>query len=61
MYILTIVFVASQVSVVSIHASSDACEEAAQRARSFSVGTQAVASARCELQATPPARQPLPH
>jgi hypothetical protein len=50
MYILTIVFVASQVSVVSTHNSRDACEQAAQRALTFTVGPQAVATARCESQ-----------
>jgi hypothetical protein len=51
MYILTIVFVASQISVVSTHNSKDACEDAARRALTFSAGSQAVASARCEAQA----------
>ncbi len=59
MYILTIVFVATQISVVSLHSSKDACEDAAQRALNFSVGSQAVASARCELQAASPSRQVL--
>lgn len=47
MYILTIVFLVSQVSIVSQHATREACELAAARALSFDVGTQAVASARC--------------
>lgn len=49
-YVLTIVFLVSQVSVVSLHASRDACELAAERARLFNVGPQAVGSARCEPQ-----------
>ena len=53
MYVLTIVFLVSQVSVVSLHASKDACELSAARARAFNVGPQAVASARCEPQAPP--------
>ncbi len=57
MYILTIVFMATQISVVSIHHSKDACEDTAQRALNFSVGSQAVASARCELQAGPPSQR----
>ncbi len=61
MYILTIVFVASQISVVSIHSSKDACEDAAQRARNFSVGAQAITSARCEPQAASPSRQQPTH
>ena len=50
MYILTIVFLVSQVSIVSVHGSKEACDEAAERARLSSVGSQAVESARCELQ-----------
>lgn len=52
MYILTIVFVVSQVSVVSAFSSRDACEQAAQRALTFAAGPQAVSSARCEPEAT---------
>lgn len=58
MYILTIVFV-SQISVVSNFPSLDACELAAQRALTFVVGPQAVASARCALQVSG-ARQQAP-
>lgn len=50
MFILTILFV-SQVSVASAYPSKDACEQAAQRALTFSIGPQAVVSARCELRA----------
>lgn len=52
-YVLTIVFLVSQVSIVSLHASRDACELAAERARLATVGPQAVGSARCELQPAP--------
>ena len=50
MYVLTIVFLFSQVSIMSLHASKEACELAAERARLFKAGLQAVGSARCELQ-----------
>jgi hypothetical protein len=49
-YVLTIVFLVSQVSIVSLHATKDACELAAERARLFTVGPQAIQSARCEPQ-----------
>ena len=51
LYILTIVFLLSQVSITSLHATLDACELAAERARMAKFGPQAVGSARCELQA----------
>jgi len=51
LYVLTIVFLLSQVSITSLHASQDACELAAERARMAKFGPQAVGSARCELQA----------
>ncbi len=53
MYVLTIVFLVSQVSIVSLQASKETCELAADRARAFDVGLQAVACAHCEPQ--PPA------
>ena len=49
-YVLTIVFLFSQVSINSVHASREACEQAAERARLANVGPQAVQSARCEAQ-----------
>ena len=49
-YVLTIVFLVSHVSITSMHASKDACEQAAERARLTNVGPQAVESARCEPQ-----------
>lgn len=51
MYVLTIVFLVSQVNIVSLHASKEACEVAAERARLANSGPQAVGSARCEPQA----------
>ena len=62
MYFLTIVFLVSQVSIVSPHATLEACEQAARRARAFDAGTQAVASARCAPAAmpTPPQRARTP-
>ncbi len=53
MYVLTIVFLVSHVSIVSLHSSKDACEQAAQRALLTNVGSQAVESARCEPQVPP--------
>lgn len=50
MYLLTIVFLVSHVTIVSLHASRDACELAAQRALLMSAGPQAVESARCAPQ-----------
>jgi|GEM_PF-6953461 len=50
MYVLTIVFLISHVSITSLHATKGACEQAAERARLANVGPQAVESARCEPQ-----------
>lgn len=47
-YLLTIVFLVSHVSISSVHASKDACERAAEHARLATAGAQAVESARCE-------------
>ncbi len=47
MYLLTIVFLASHISVTSPYTSREACEQAAERARSFTEGSQAVESASC--------------
>jgi hypothetical protein len=47
-YVLTIVFLVSQVSITSLHATKDACEQAAEQARRAAAGAQAVGSARCE-------------
>jgi hypothetical protein len=49
MYILTIVLLFTPVTVVSSFANQGACEDAARRSRSFSVGPQAVRSATCDL------------
>lgn len=57
MYVLTIVFLVSQVSISSLHASKDACEQAAERARLLNVGPQAVGTAKCEPQ-VPQASKP---
>lgn len=48
MYVLTIVFLVSHINITSVHASKEACELAADRARLATVGAQAVESARCE-------------
>src|SRR3982074_2270143 len=48
MYVLTIVFLISHVSITSLYATLESCELAAASARLFSQGPQAVASARCE-------------
>jgi hypothetical protein len=55
MYVLTIVFLASHVSIVSPHATKEVCEQLAERARAMDTGTQAVESARCEWQPVRPA------
>ena len=49
MYVLTIVFLVSHVTPVSMHSSKDICELLAARARSYNVGSQSVESAKCEL------------
>ena len=49
MYVLTIVFLVSQVTISANFASGDDCEVAARRARAFDVGQQAVASATCAV------------
>ncbi len=48
MYVLTIVFLTSHIVVTSVHATQEACELSADRARAFTQGSQAVESARCE-------------
>jgi hypothetical protein len=48
MYVLTIVFLLSHVSITSVHATKDGCERAAEHARLATAGSQAVESARCE-------------
>lgn len=54
MFVLTIVFMYSQVSLVSLHASQETCEVVARRALAFAQGAQAVASARCAPEPAPP-------
>ena len=54
-YVLIIVLLTSNVTLVSEHASADACESLALRAREMRSGMQAVASARCEARG--PGRQ----
>lgn len=46
-YLLTIVFLYSQVTLTSLHVSQEECERAAEHARQVTSGTQAVESARC--------------
>ncbi|MES3013409.1 MAG: hypothetical protein V4750_06730 [Pseudomonadota bacterium] len=53
MYVLTIVFLVTEVSIVSLHMSKEAGELAAERARLSTVGPHAVESARCALRAAP--------
>lgn len=55
MHVLIIVFLVSQVTVTSMHASLEVCERLAEQARSMKAGSAAIESARCE-----PVPSPLP-
>lgn len=60
-FVLIIVLLGSNVTLVSEHASADVCESLAQRAREMRSGMQAVASAHCEARgARPQARVGMP-
>ena len=47
MYVLSIVFLISHVSIASLYATLESCELAAASARRFNQGPQAVESAQC--------------
>ena len=54
MYTLTIVLLVSKLVLVSDFATREACEVAAEDARAFKAGAQAVESARCDPKSDQP-------
>lgn len=54
MYVLTIVFLASHVTLVSMHSTKELCEQLAARALAFSAGSQRVESAKCDFSSAEP-------